>query len=178
MAEGLGGGGEGLGGGGDGLGGGGEGGGNEGGGAGDGCGGGGEGLGGGGDGLGGGGEGGGGNDGGGAGDGCGGGGEGTGGGGEGGGFADEATAQMSETLFRKSHWLPLSQIPSSQPSSVGKGHAKLFPVKSQALFEAVEMVVDEANAAGTVPDSLLSRSLLQANTSKDAAKSHGHVVQG
>ena len=57
-----------------------------------------------------------------------------GGGGEGGGFADEATAQMSppETLFRKSHWLPLSQVPSSQPLLVGKGHAKLFPVKTQS----------------------------------------------
>ena len=40
------------------------------------------------------------------------------------------------------------------------------------------MVVDEANVAGTVPDSLLSCSSLQANTSKDAAKLHGHVVQG
>ena len=87
-----------------------------------------------------------------------------GGGGEGGGVADEAAVQ-SPPLFRKSHWPPLSQFPSPQPLSAGKGHAKLFPVKSQFLFE---MVVDEANVAGTVPDSLLSCSSLQANTSKDA----------
>jgi len=83
-------------------------------------------------------------------------GEGLGGGGEGGG--GEATEQISpETLFRKSHPSERSQTPSSQPlSPVGNGHAKLLPVRSQPWFPLwPEIRDDEANDAGTVPDSLL-----------------------